>query len=803
MRGPVPAPGTMVWVRQRRWRVERAHRDRGIVRLDVAHREARLTVLVPFDLIVTTAPGRRAVRVRRQHIHARVLAALGSTGGQRLVTTSRDARIELWPHQFEPVLAVLAGQRRVLIADEVGLGKTIQAGLILAELLRRQPDCRSLVVVPAGLRDQWVEELATRFDIRAEVADRHGLTLVEQASVRGPDSPWSRPGVWLASADYLKQPHVFDSLPLIPWDLVIIDEAHLVTGRSDRHDACDELGRRARHLILLSATPHSGDERRYSRLLQLGALGPADNLCSFRRTRATTSLPAARHVRWHRVPLGPPARRLLDALQAFERMVLTHARNATQDAALLLLSVFRRRALSTIHACEVTLSRRLEWLDAPERAYTLDWLQPRLDFGSNEDDLNDDERTTLIADLGLPALEERTWLRRLRTLAVEAGPSDPKLSRLHALLGRTREPVVVFTEFRHSLERARALVAGIRSVAVLHGNLQPGERRAELKRFTSGDASVLLSTDVGGQGLNLQHAARWVINLELPWNPVRLEQRIGRVDRIGQRRVVHATMLIADHPSENVVLAGLARRTLAAQQALGPSTLSATAPPSTLTVAKALFAGRELPDTAGAALPLPVTADWRRAGRASARVLTRRRSWRRRWLGPSHTQGRPIRFRDPTSDSRPAAPGRTTFGYAASIVDGAGDTIERHCVVVTINGVIDNNRLPPELADALEARVVRALLARLRRARRLAMERRDRRLSSERAIAVHLLGRRRPEDGQLGLFSRRQSARAVDRDLLDRALSEDDTRTRLALEAARTELSIAKPELVWMWTSGR
>jgi superfamily II DNA or RNA helicase len=796
MRGSVPAPGAMVWVRQRRWRVERAHRDRGIVRIDVADHETRLTVLVPFDRIITTAPIRRTIRVRRQHARARMLAVAGSTTSQRLVASARDARIDLWPHQFEPVLAVLAGQRRLLIADEVGLGKTIQAGLILAELRRRQPDYRALVIAPAGLRDQWAEELATRFDIRAEVADRDGLTLVEQASSRSRELPWSKPGVWLASADYLKQHHVFDSLPLTPWDLVVIDEAHLMTGRSDRHEACDELGRRARHLILLSATPHSGDERRYTRLLQLGALGPADNLCAFRRTRATASLPIVRHVRWHRVPLAPPARRLLDALLAFERFVLAHARGSTQDAALLLLSVFRRRALSTMHACEVTLARRLEWLAAPERAYTLDWLQPRLDFGSDEDDLSDDERTSLIADLGLPAGEERTWLRRLRTLALDAGCADPKLSRLHALLGRTNEAVVVFTEFRHSLERARDLLAGVRSVAALHGSQPPTERRSELQRFLSGEASVLLSTDVGGQGLNLQHAARWVINLELPWNPVRLEQRIGRVDRIGQRRVVHATMLIADHPGENLVLAGLARRALAAQQVLGPSALAATTPPSTLTVARSLFAGRALPDTSNAIRPLPLTTDWIRAGRASTRVLARRRAWRQRWSGPAHTHARPIAFGERVSTG---GPGRTTLGYTVSILDGAGETVERHCVVVTIEGALDDDRLPPDLAEALEARVVRALAARLRRTRRLVVAKAARTLASERAIAVHLHGRRRPEDGQLGLFSQRHSARAVDRELLERALREDDTRARLALEEARTALSIGRPELVWMW----
>ena len=135
-----------------------------------------------------------------------------------------------------------------------------------------------------------------------------------------------------------------------------------------------------------------------------------------------------------------------------------------------------------------------------------------------------------------------------------------------------------------------------------------------------------------------------------------------------------------------------------------------------------------------------------------------------------------------------------------SILDGTGETVERHSVVVEIQGTVEGGRVPPELSEALEARVVRALAARLRRTRRLVAAAADRLMASERAIALHLHQRRRPEDGQLDLFNRRRSARHIDRDLLDRALSEDETRARLAREESRADLSIARPELVWIWT---
>ena len=231
---------------------------------------------------------------------------------------------------------------------------------------------------------------------------------------------------------------MLDGLPLTAWDLVVIDEAHAMTGHTDRHAACDALGKRARHLLLLTATPHTGDDARFDRLLTLGALDAGDDdLRVFRRTRRDAGVPLPRCVRWTRVTPDLAQSRLLTALSAFERAVLATASPAAERAALLLLAVFRKRAASTAHALHRTLERRLQWLDRPDASSTFDWLQPRLAF--DEDDEHDrSEREALMGASGLTAAQERTWLRRLRALATAAMPTDPKVARLCRLLGRTR-----------------------------------------------------------------------------------------------------------------------------------------------------------------------------------------------------------------------------------------------------------------------------------------------------------------------------------------------------------------------------
>jgi hypothetical protein len=260
---PIPPPGSIVWIRQRRWRVERARMDRRVVRLEVANGHDRLTFLAPFDRPVVAGPQRRPRQVRPGEALARLASLAARLGGTRTPMTALAADVALLAHQFDAVLAMLRGARRVLVADEAGLGKTIQAGLVLAEVLAREPSARVLIVVPAALRAQWVAELHGRFRIDATTADRHGLEEMTRSGWRG-DDPWARARVWIASLDFLKQRHVRDALPVRPWDLAIVDEAHDACGDSDQADrnllgprefraisrmACDPVGRGWQRLL--------------------------------------------------------------------------------------------------------------------------------------------------------------------------------------------------------------------------------------------------------------------------------------------------------------------------------------------------------------------------------------------------------------------------------------------------------------------------------------------------------------------------------------------------------------------------
>jgi hypothetical protein len=199
------------------------------------------------------------------------------------------------PHQLEPALAILHGRGcRILLADEVGLGKTIQAGIAIAELIARGSADRVLVLTPSGLREQWAHELSTRFGIAAHLADAAGLRR-RAADMPIGVNPWSIERVAIASIDYVKRPEVFPAAAATPWDVLVVDEAHGAAGDSDRHAAVSALAARASYVLLLTATPHSGDRSSFVSLAGLGALDD-DSLIVFRRTRVDVRAGTGRRI---------------------------------------------------------------------------------------------------------------------------------------------------------------------------------------------------------------------------------------------------------------------------------------------------------------------------------------------------------------------------------------------------------------------------------------------------------------------------------------------------------------------------
>ena len=745
----IPDRGSTVWIRSRRWTVERTRVERNVMRIDVRDRENdRLTFLTPFDRASSIRPSGSAVRARTRSAAARLAGLCAARIGYSGLVSALDADLTVFGYQLEPALAVLAGTRRILIADEVGLGKTIQAGLVAAELRHRRGTLHALVLCPAALCRQWQSELTSRFSLDCAIAGTEAFAAVGAASPVG-STPWQRSGVWIASYDYVKQAHVLEGVPVSPWDLVVLDEAHEAAGATDRHAACDELARRSRHVLLLTATPHSGDSARFERLLAIGRhSGGRETVVVFRRTRAEATIRSTRRVRWHGVPPSVAESRLLDALTAYERTLLKQAGRRSRDAALLLLTLFRKRALSSAAALGKSLRRRFDWLGGSGSHWALEWLQPRLDF-SDGDEMSDQDRSALMVEVGWAPAQERIWIRRLQTLAAAATGRETKFSRLAALVARTREPLIVFTEFRDSLEALRERVTNVRSVSVLHGGQSSAERRRELQRFLDGEASLLLTTDVGGQGLNLQSRARWVVSLELPWNPIRLEQRIGRVDRIGQVRSVHGTVLVTRHSGEDGLLRALARRALAARRALGDDVLADVAFPGESTIARALIAAEPLPPGQAAPPSVPISTRWRRPAAALARVLMARRTCSHRWRG-RQVRGR-ARWCTWRGSDRGSIRGAAAAVFSVPLVDAGGAELERH--VLVLGGW--TGRPSTAVLAAVARRVAGArLAARRRRLDRLVSAAAAAAAAHECAVGAHLHAVRYPEQAQPGLFTR-------------------------------------------------
>jgi superfamily II DNA or RNA helicase len=647
-----PAPGDLIWIRRDRWRVQSAHADAGLYQVDATrsgdtHAHTFLLPVEPW----WPDTARRLRPVSAQLAHAWLAGCVARLSPAHTPSTIVRTSTTLLAYQLEPALAVLSGVRRVLIADTVGLGKTVQAALIIAELLARRAEGRVLVLAPAPLLRQWADELATRFQIRARIAEPETFARL-RAEHPYLTNPWSGCGVWLASPDYVKQPHVLGGIPRETWDVVVIDEAHTMSGDSMRAEAAHAIAHTATHVVLLTATPHDGDQARLTRLISLGGTGAAgDFLLTFRRTRPSSS----RRVTTLQLAPGAAVTRVLAAVDAYERAARPAADHTHRDALHLICTLFRKRVLSSLAAFVASVDRRLEWVS--QRTPVDCWEQLAL-FA--DDVVAAEEVAALTADAGMPASREQSWLTRLRHIAEVRSAqcasatvrsalvrsAEWRLQRLCTLLRRVGEPVVIFTEYRDTLMAAAAALSAERRLAVLHGGLAPVEQRRAVRAFCEGAADTLLATDVASQGLNLQSRARWVICLDLPWTPMRLEQRIGRVDRIGQTRRVHVTLLHTRHSADSDLRARVTQR-----------------------------------QDAVASLALPSCQRWTRAAHSLVALFTRQRALAARWRGPDPVDVPRARvsatlLRAVTGEAGPPASPVTIVDV--SLVSDMGDVVERH-----------------------------------------------------------------------------------------------------------------------------
>ena len=520
------------------------------------------------------------------------------------------SRVDPLPHQLEAVYEHLLKLPtvRFLLADDAGAGKTIMAGLLVRELKLRGLVERVLVACPANLAFQWQRELKEKFDERFLVLK--GGDIRDQFGV----NQWLEQKQVITSLDLAKREDILPGLKQAHWDLVIVDEAHRMSAdekrKSQRYRLGEMLRDSADHLLLLTATPHKGDAASFTRFLQLLDQDAYADVKSIeqamerrrapfylRRTKeAMVYFPsqdeagqwAAKPVFTKRIPHTAAFRidgAEFDLYNRVTRFVKDQSRRAAADgdnprarAVGFLMSLYQRRLASSTHAMRRSLENRAKRLaDGLKQAQALaGTAPPTLPDLEELDEMEDAERERLerlldAITLAGNAEQVRDEIAQLRELATEAeaveqAGDEAKLARLREVLQQQgffehpEQRLLLFTEFTDTLRYLMEnLTAWGFTVGCIHGGMKPGSRdepgtrlHAE-QQFREGTIQVLVATEAAGEGINLQ-CCHILFNYDIPWNPNRLEQRMGRIHRYGQREDCLIFNFVAANTIEGRVL---------------------------------------------------------------------------------------------------------------------------------------------------------------------------------------------------------------------------------------------------------
>jgi len=513
------------------------------------------------------------------------------------------SKVDPLPHQIEAVYGYVLRLPRIrfLIADDPGAGKTIMAGLVIKELKLRHLARRILIVVPGHLKDQWRREMKKWFDESFVVIDRGVMDALYA------ESAWQRETQIITSMDFAKQNDILPSIASTQFDLVVVDEAHKMSAyvygnkleRTSRYRLGEVLSRSTTHLLFLTATPHKGDPENFRLFLDLlepgffattdmlaESIRNQDNPLLIRRVKEDMKdfegkpLFLPRYVETITFDLGTESAPEKDLYNALSRYVkeqynraLTHDRRRNVAFALVIL---QRRLASSTYALYRSLQRRKKRLedilqDAQKGAQKLHRPDPgSLDFDAVED-LSEEERWR----------QEEIWetlsmAENRQELEREVQTVDSLIQQARAII-QTREEIKLrhLRKALHDLDRQHAgakilvfteahdtlsyLEERIRewgySICTIHGGMRL-EERVHAEGIFKNEAQVMVATEAAGEGINLQFC-NLMINYDIPWNPNRLEQRMGRVHRYGQTKEVFVFNLVAGDTREGQVLVRL------------------------------------------------------------------------------------------------------------------------------------------------------------------------------------------------------------------------------------------------------
>ncbi len=521
------------------------------------------------------------------------------------------SRVDPLPHQLEAVYDYLLKLARVrfLLADDAGAGKTIMAGLLIRELELRGLAERILIVCPANLAFQWQRELKEKFDTKFLVLK--GQDIRDQFGV----NQWLERNRVITSLDLAKRQEILPGLRQVHWDLVIVEEAHRMSAADESHKSLRyKLGELLRdisdHLLLLTATPHKGDPENFSLFLQLLDADAYADVKSIREAMDRRRAPfylrrtkeamvyfperrpdgtwAAEPIFTKRIPhtvdfqIDGAEFELYRDVTRFVKRESARAAAEGEDprarAIGFLMSLYQRRLASSTYAMRRSLENRARRLgEGLKRAQEMArFAPPDLPDPEELEEMEESERERLEAMLDAVTLAgsaeqvraEVQELRRLATQAqtVEDAGAEAKLSELKDLLQKEGffdhpdQRLLLFTEFKDTLDY---LVARLRSwgfrVGCIHGAMKSGSRdeagtrlHAE-QQFREGEIQILVATEAAGEGINLQ-VCNILFNYDIPWNPNRLEQRMGRIHRYGQRKDCLIFNFVATNTIEGRVL---------------------------------------------------------------------------------------------------------------------------------------------------------------------------------------------------------------------------------------------------------
>ena len=502
------------------------------------------------------------------------------------------SKIDPLPFQIEAVYGYILKLPRIrfLIADDPGAGKTIMAGLIIKELKLRGVLNRVLIVVPGHLKDQWRRELKEKFQEPFTVIDR-GLIDAHYA-----ENVWRRESQVITSMDFAKGEEILPALGSVDWDLVIVDEAHKMAAyrygdklsKTERYKLGEVISKNSDHLLFLTATPHKGDPENFRLFLDLlvqgffatqklidESLENKDNPLFIRRLKEDLKDFEGKPIFTNRYPktikfrLSDREQVLYNELSKYviSQYNVALQRDKRRNVAFALLILQRRMASST-YALLSSLERRKERLEGllKEPEPVKEMPMATIDLEEVED--YEEERrweqekrweTVSIAENREELKKEITTLKNLIEKAgdILREEEEVKLLELKNVMKHLgNEKILIFTESRDTMEY---LVGKIKSwgysVNFIHGGMRL-EDRVEAEKVFQHETQVMVATEAAGEGINLQFC-HLMINYDIPWNPNRLEQRMGRVHRYGQQKDVYVFNLVAESTREGKVLTKL------------------------------------------------------------------------------------------------------------------------------------------------------------------------------------------------------------------------------------------------------